>query len=98
MDKDNSVIIGVIGLALLILRFNGGFLPASIRLIGNAMVVFFGYMYTGGLGIALAIGGFLTIGASYFTIRKDFDEITIYDGTLILVGIIEIIVAFVVGI
>ncbi|MDE6379183.1 MAG: hypothetical protein K2L11_01825 [Muribaculaceae bacterium] len=98
MDKDTSVIIGVIGLVLLMLRFNGGFLPTAIRLIGSAMLVFFGYIYFGGPGLALVIGGLLTLGTSYFTIRKRFDEITIYDGIAMLVGLIETIVGFVIGI
>ena len=98
MDKDTSVIIGVIGLGLLMLRFNGGFLPTAIRLIGSAMLVFFGYIYFGGPGLALVIGGLLTLGTSYFTIRKRFDEITIYDGIAMLVGLIETIVGFVIGI
>ena len=98
MDKDTSVIIGVIGLVLLMLRFNGGFLPTAIRLIGSVMLVFFGYIYFGGPGLALVIGGLLTLGTSYFTIRKRFDEITIYDGIAMLVGLIETIVGFVIGI
>lgn len=98
MDKDTSVIVGVIGLILLMLKFNRSLLPSAIRLIGNAMLVFFGYIYFGGLGIALVIGGLLTMGTSFFTIRKRFDEITIYDGTVMLIGLIETIVGFVIGI
>ena len=82
-----------IGILLLALRFNGSWLPTALRLVGNVLIIIAAKDYAdGSLGKAIAIAGFFAVASSFFTIRKRYEDVTIYDGVLILVGIIELIV------
>lgn len=98
MENDISIIIGVVGLILLMLKFGDSLLPTALRLIGSGMLVYFGYQYFGGMGMALVVAGILSMVTSVFSIFRGFREITLVNGVVLFVGLIETIVGFVKGI
>lgn len=98
MENDSSIFFGVVGLILLMFKFGDSLLPTALRLIGSGMLVYFGYQYFGGMGMGLVVAGILSMVTSVFSIFRGFREITLVDGVVLFVGLIETIVGFVVGV
>ena len=88
----------LIGFFLLMIWHDGAFLPSALRLIGSGMFVYGCYLDSGEIGMSFLIGGVLSIVMSIVTYKKRDEEITVSDGVVIVAGIIEIILTFVVGI